>query len=151
MIEAFPLVQTLTQQAQDMVDVLQPVLDLVPGAGGEVFQEQRQVIRQFPGIDFQTVAAVFLHQVHHGLTTVAGFPVHVFEQQQRRGPAFVEHANVVLLHVQQVAIADHFHTAQQLLLVLPRQPAVLKDSGNQGIFGGLEFFGRVLEHPGQYF
>ena len=58
---------------------------------------------------------VLAHQIHHRLTTVAGFTVNVFEQQQRRGTAPVKQLAVVRLRIKKIACQQIAEENAQLL------------------------------------
>ena len=70
-IRAVTLAGTRGQQAAAVADVLQPVECLKLRALAEVFQQQRQVVRQLPGIQLEAILAIGLDQVDHGLAAVA--------------------------------------------------------------------------------
>src|SRR3546814_12607223 len=81
-IRAFALAGARGQQADDVADMVQPVARLRLRTLVEVFEQQRQVVRQLLRRQFETFLAVGRDQVDHGLAAVARFTVDVFEQQQ---------------------------------------------------------------------
>ena len=53
-------------------------------------------------VEDQAVLLILIQQIDHRLPAVAGFAVHVFEQQQRRGATTVKQFAVGRLRIQQI-------------------------------------------------
>ncbi|KEP73647.1 hypothetical protein HR12_03335 [Microbacterium sp. SUBG005] len=117
-IAALTLLETRAEQRQNRSNVLQPAQRFLFRQLRQIFQIQRQVIRQLAAVELQTVLLVLGHQIHHRLTTVAGFTVNVFEQQQRRGTAPVKQLAVVRLRIKKIACQQIAEENAQLLGIL---------------------------------
>ena len=131
-VRALPLSGARGQQADDVADVVQPVARLFLRAQAEVFQQQRQVVRQFLGIQLEAVLAVGLDQVDHRLAAVAGFAMDVFEQQQAHRTAAVEQRQPAVLRLQRIAGQQLAHEAGQRRAPRRRQAGI--------VGGGQQFF-----------
>ncbi len=66
-------------------------------AGRQVFEKQRQEIRQLGGTDGEAVLFVERLQIDHRLAAVAAFAVNVLEQMKRQGAGTIEQEDVALL------------------------------------------------------
>ena len=73
------LLQPRGEQRQDMTYFAQPTADLGVVAHRKVFKKYRYMVRQLPGIQFETGRAIFGHKIDHGLTSIAGFTMNVLE------------------------------------------------------------------------
>ena len=79
----------------------------------QIFQEQRDVIGQFAGAQFEAVLVVNLQQVHHRLTAIPRLAVDVLVQVQRQRAAPVERRHVPLLPFHQVGALQPEHERLQ--------------------------------------
>ena len=75
------LFQAASNQRQYRRDVLQPFTRLVVADDTEIFQIERQIVRQLAAIQLQPGFLILAHQVDHRLTAIAGLGVNVLEQQ----------------------------------------------------------------------
>ena len=95
------LFQAATNQRQDRRDVLQPFTRLVIADDTEIFQIERQIVRQLAAIQLQPGFLILAHQVDHRLAAIAGLGMNMFEQQQRCGTSTVKHFAPFGLFIQQ--------------------------------------------------
>jgi hypothetical protein len=77
------LFQASADQRQDRRNVLQPFACFVIGDDAEVFQIERQIVRQLAAVQLQPGFLILAHQIDHRLAAIAGFSMNMLEQQQR--------------------------------------------------------------------
>ena len=114
-VAALTLLKTRAEQRQDRRDVLQTAQRLFFWQLRQIFQIERQVIRQLAAVELQAVLLVLCHQVNHRLTAVAGFTVNVFEQQQRGSTPPIKQLTVVRLRIKKIARQQVTEENAQLL------------------------------------
>ncbi|SYK73498.1 Uncharacterised protein [Klebsiella pneumoniae] len=71
MVMTFALTQPLTEQGEDRRDVFQSLTGLFRWHNREIFQINRQVIRQFAAAEGDPGLLILLQQGHHRLAAIA--------------------------------------------------------------------------------
>lgn len=105
-IGAAAFLQAQRQQAEDVRHFGEPFAGRRERQQRQVFEVQRQVVRQLRYVDLQAGPGIAVEQVDHRLATVAALAVDVLEEQQRDRAAALEETVVARLDVQQVALAE---------------------------------------------
>ena len=126
------LFQAASNQRQYRRDVLQPFTRLVVADDTEIFQIERQIVRQLAAVQLKTRFFILAHQVDHRLTAIARLGVNVLEQQQRRcaspledftpfGLLIQQRGAQVLLRKRQQHGRILFHQGKRFVTVFPQQ------------------------------
>ncbi|MNP12192.1 hypothetical protein D3C76_1044170 [compost metagenome] len=145
------LLQTRGEQGQQVRDIGQALAGLEVVAGREVFQVQRDVVRQLLDADGKARLFILGEHVDHGLATVARLAMHVLEQQQRQRAATAEQRTVVLLAIHQVVVADQLQQLEQGAALARADFPRLDDRLLQLVAAGNQGFARVIEQQRNHF
>ena len=108
--------QTLADSAQNMHAVLEQVMHLLGRPRRQIFQQRRQIVRQFVHCEHETRAPVQGVEVHHRLAAVARIAVHMLEQVQRSRASGVELRHVALLQIEQILAFEFGQQAGKVVL-----------------------------------
>ncbi|MNZ45622.1 hypothetical protein D3C78_632820 [compost metagenome] len=150
-VGALALLQACGKQRQQVRDIGEALAGLEVFAGREVFQVQRDVVRQLLDADGKARVFVLGEHVDHGLAAVAGLAMHMLEQQQRQRTATAEQRAVVFLAIHQVVVADQLQQLEQGAALARADFPRLDDRLLQLVAAGNQGFARVIEQQRNHF
>src|SRR5215472_2348863 len=74
-------------------------------AAAEIFQNDREVVRQFAGRKLKARLRIQLLEIDHRLAAVAAFAVKMLKEVQRQCPSSVEQVDIAFFDCQKIVMA----------------------------------------------